>query len=371
MRPPAAVRRVVAAIPPLAVVLAVLLALWLAVGTAADKVPPDTGPPPDASPILVEEFQSYFQVPKRLSWKKDAPWMRDAAITSTADGSRQPALFYDSGTDRDKPLLVGLHSWSVNYTQKLSIAFALWARRNDWVLILPDCRGINNTPWATVSNVAVQDIRDALNYARRHARVDPKRIYIAGFSGGGLATLAAVGTYPWAWTAAVAWVPIFDLVDWYGQVKRTDPHYVRDIEASCGGPLKPGAPAYEECRRRSPASFLENARGQWPKLLLAHGITDGTVPPSHSLRAFNALAAPEDRLPPELLAAMDRTGDVPPGVEGLPSTEKRDYQQLYDRAKKPLRFARSSENVSVEVFQGGHDIIFNAGLAWLARQVRE
>ncbi len=149
---------------------------------------------------------------KMEAWRQEVPEIREVRIPSTADGAEQPALFCDSGSDRPRPLLVVLHSWTADYRQQFSIPYGAWAVANDWVLIHPDYRGQFDRPEATLSELAVSDVVDALRWAREHATIDPDRIYLAGFSGGASAALTMVGRYPELWTAAVAWVPVYDLV---------------------------------------------------------------------------------------------------------------------------------------------------------------
>ncbi len=308
----------------------------------------------------VTGFSSYSEFPANVRWERTVPAVRRVSIRSSADGSAQPALYYDSGSDRPKPLLVALHSWSFGYTQPTSIPYALWAVQNDWVFIHPDHRGRYNRPEATASELAQRDVLDALDYALANAQVDRSRIYLAGFSGGAMTALILAGRHPHLWTAVSAWVPIYSLVDWYGHIVRNDPkrHYVRDITRSCGGPPWPGSRAAAECDRRSPSSYLGTLRDSPLKIYLAAGVFDDLVPPTHSLRAFNALVSDEERLP------LDEMALVLSGEE-----QKNDFSaQLYEEAGAPLLFKRESGNVTLALFEGGHDLLFNPALYWLSRQ---
>ncbi len=82
------------------------------------------------------------------AWKKAIPEIQDIKVTSTKDEKQEPALFYNSGSEKKKPLLVVLHSWSDEYLQQASIPFCLWAKKYDWVFIQPNYRGIFQTPEA-------------------------------------------------------------------------------------------------------------------------------------------------------------------------------------------------------------------------------
>ncbi len=349
---------------------------WLFISlTACEREEVPTVQPSESSvappePVeLVPEYPTYSKFPGHFSesslepWKEAVPDIREVRITSGMDGSPQPALFYDPPTREPRPLLVTLHSWSSDYLQAISIPYAVWALRNEWVFIHPDYRGAYNRPEATASEPAVQDIVDAVAYAKAHAEVDTARVYLVGFSGGAMTALVMAGRYPELWTAVAAWVPVYDLVDWYPYVTQyPERHYEEHIEASCGGAPLPGTEAAEECRRRSPSTYLANARGKDVEVFIATGIDDDYVPPDHSLRAFNLLADPEDRFSPEIMADIVKNRRIPPALAG-------DYtDSLYAAAGTPLLYSRSSGNAVLNIFESGHDVVYNAGLAWLSRQ---
>jgi len=116
----------------------------------------------------------------------------EVRIKSTKDGTQQPALLYvppgAAATDRGSrvPLLVFLHSWSNDYKTTGGVAEALGeCRHRGWAFLSPDFRGVNDHPEACASDLAVQDILDSIEYAKQQARLDEKRIYLLGSSGGG------------------------------------------------------------------------------------------------------------------------------------------------------------------------------------------
>src|SRR5688572_481583 len=222
------------------------------------------------------------------AWRRRVPEVAEVKIRSSADGERQRAMWYDSGAKAARPLLVVLHSWSADYKQNLAIPFARFAIENDWVFIHPDFRGPNLRPEATASDLAAQDIIDAVAFARGRAAVDADRVYLIGYSGGAMTALVMAGRRPELWAGVVAWATVYDVADWYHHRHGEDSHYKRDIAASCGGAPRPNSKAEAECRERSPSAHLERAAGQVP-VLIAHGLRDRTVPPSHALRAFDAL----------------------------------------------------------------------------------
>jgi hypothetical protein len=106
---------------------------------------------------------------------------------------------------------------------------------------------------------------------------------------------------------------------------------------------------------------LHRAKGV--NLTISTGITDehnGSVPVRHTLEAFNAVARDTDRIPGSVIQEMMKSPEMPPGF--LQKIE----DPLYRR--KPALFWRVSGNAQVTIFQGGHEIVFEAGLAWLEQQ---
>jgi len=325
------------------------------------------------------------------------PEVEIVAIPSRADGSAQPAAFYDSAAPGPKPLLVALHTWSYDYDQEMNIPYAEWCIAHDWVLITPSFRGPNNRPAATGSDLAVQDVLDAVDYACQRALslskrdpstrpstssghgpralslskrdpstrpstssggVDLRRIYLAGVSGGGHVALLMAGRAPDLWAGVSAWVPITDLAAWHAECRVAGRPYADDLERSCGG--APGdSPAVDaQYRARSPLTYLRPGLGA--PLDINAGILDGhtgSVPISHTLRAFNAVAAEEDRISNADIAHFVEHAAVPPHLAG-------DWPDPHYGAQRVL-FRRQSNNTRVTIFDGGHEIIYGAALAWL------
>ena len=176
--------------------------------------------------------------------------------------------------------------------------------------------------------------------------------------------LLVAGRAPDRWTAASAWAPITDLAAWHAECRAAGRPYADDLERSCGG--APGeSPAIDaEYRVRSPLTYLHpDIRTPFD---INAGILDGhtgSVPISHTLRAFNADAAPQNRISDADIAYFVKQAAVPPGLQD----EWPD--PLY--GDKRVLFRRASGNVRVTIFDGGHEIIYEAALSWLSRQRKE
>ncbi len=284
---------------------------------------------------------------------------------SKADNSEQPALYYKPPESASmRPLLVGLHTWSGDYKQGSSAVYANWCIEKKWNFIHPNFRGPNRRPEATGSELVVADILSAVEYAKKNGDVDERRIYLVGASGGGYASLLMAGRAPEIWAGVSAWVPISDLAKWHEETTSRKLRYALEIEKSIGGKPTRGSEAEAEAKKRSAITYLARANGV--TLDINAGITDGhngSVPISHSLEAFNVLAEPKDRLGAELIAEFVKTAKVPEALDGQAPKDV-----LY--GKKAVLFRRQSGSARVTIFQGGHEIVAQAALQWLAKQKR-
>jgi len=284
-------------------------------------------------------------------------------VTSTKDGTPQKVVYYQPDSAAKNlagapvPLLVFLHSWSGSIEQGPMLVGL--AKQRGWVMIAPAFRGINNHPEACASDLASQDIIDAVEYAKAHARVDTNRIYLVGGSGGGHMSLVMASRAPDLWAGVSAWVPISDLTAWHAESSARKNNYAKMIEQCCGG--KPGPATEAQYRHRSPLFHLAAAKGV--PLDINTGIHDGhtgSVPVSHSLYAFNVLATPDKQVSAEAIDFMVREQKIP---AALASETQADPER-----QKATLFRRASGNARVTVFEGGHDSESSAGVLWLSRQ---
>jgi pimeloyl-ACP methyl ester carboxylesterase len=286
---------------------------------------------------------------------------------ASIDGSLQPMLVYSATSKEKRPLLVGLHTWSGDYKQAGGEAvYARWCIENDWHFIHPHFRGPNKTPDACGSEKVVQDILDAVQYMKTHYNVDENRIYLVGVSGGGYAALLMAGRAPDVWAGVSAWAPISDIHAWWQQ-KDTGKQsgYARHIENAVGGRPDENKEAMQECIKRSPVTYLQNAAGV--NLDINAGITDGhkggSVPFTHSLYAFNTVVPEKAHIDPAQIVEFYERQALPAGLE------KAEKDPLY--GEKQVIFRNVHKNTRVSIFQGRHEIIHHAALNWLARQRKD
>lgn len=290
--------------------------------------------------------------------------VKTVQIRSTLDGSEQPSLLYlpaNQPSDSPLPLVVHLHSWSAHYDKSTGLDEALAeCRRRKWICIAPEFRGPNNRPEACASRLAMQDILDAVDFVQKQAKVNPKRIYLVGGSGGGHMSLVMAARYPKRWTAVSAWVPITDLAAWHTFSEVRKAPYAKMLENCCGG--VPGSPATDrEYRNRSSLPSLAKAKGL--PIAIEAGIHDGhkgSVPVSHSLRAFNVLAK-ANGYSKQVIAESDIEAITT--QEQIPLSLQKNWGNHPER-KFPTLFHREAGPASVTIFEGGHEMDFATAFRW-------
>ena len=312
----------------------------------------------------------YFTQNKLRGEKRWPPEVKTVFVESPLYKSSQPSLFYSpphSGTPT--PLLVALHTWSGDYRQIGSIPYFEHCKENGWAFIHPNFRGPNNNPDATGSDNVIQDILDAVAYAKNNSRIDNKRIYLVGCSGGGYTGLLVAARHPKSWAGVSLWAAVADLKQFYSEsLKRKNEKVVDSLTKSCGGEPGQAESIDQEYRRRSPVHFLKKAGGL--NIDLNAGIHDGyngSVPINHSLEAFNLLCQANDlkqcRLTEAEIEYFIKNQSVPEHLRG-----ERAEDLLY--GEKKVLFRRTAGPVRLTIFDGGHEIITRAAMEWLSRQVR-
>ena len=283
-------------------------------------------------------------------------------VVSSVDVASQPSYLilppsYDHEGD-DKPIVVSLHSWSFGVEQRVEELEQAVADKG-WIYLFPDFRGRNDKPEAYASDIAKQDVIDALDWVVERYRVDEERVYLTGISGGGFMTLAMVASHPDRWTAASSWVPLSDFEAWY-DFHALDPYGEMARQCAGGDPREDPAIS-EEMRRRSPLYRLGNARNV--ALDISAGRFDGhngaPIPVWHSLAAFNEIARAwgEPIITAQEIAELSRHD---------PRLEKpRPSDVVSDLSfGREIFLRRRAGRARVTIFEGAHEGNASATVAW-------
>lgn len=283
-------------------------------------------------------------------------------IKSLQDGNIQNAYLYATKSKTKKPLIISLHTWSGDYTQKDPLTNEILAR--DWNYIHPDFRGVNNKTDAMVSPKVIADLEDAIQYALKNTNTDPEDVHIVGVSGGGLATLSAYMNIKYPVKSFSAWAPISDLESWYWESIGRKQKYAADILKATS---KDSVFNAEEARLRSPLlqQFPKELRKD-AKLYIYEGIHDGytgSVPITHSINMYNRLVGELKYGSPKLDDIMPKANtDVKLVAEKeIISLVTKQYNPSFDKKEKlfdrNIYLSREFENIQLTIFEGGHEQI--------------
>ena len=268
-------------------------------------------------------------------------------ITSSNDQAKQKAYFLP--TNKKKPLLVSLHNWSGNFSQKDPLA--ILALEHHWNYISPDFRGANNNKDSCLSPLVLTDVDDAIQYALDNSNVDLKNIFIVGASGGGYVTLGSYLRTKHKVKRFISWVPISDLSAWYHQsLAIGNKRFADDIIACTSSNLN--KINEKELRKRSPLYWKVplNTNGG---LDIYAGINDGhtkggSVPISHSLLFYNHLLSAweldEKHIDPQTLSKL-----LTRAYPRSPNNERMQNREIIYQIK--------ASRGTLTIFDGGHEIL--------------
>lgn len=277
-------------------------------------------------------------------------------IPSTVDANVQPAMFYNTKSQRNKPLIVSLHSWSGDYTQRDHLFPRVMEL--DWNYISPNFRGPNNTPEACGSPLVISDIEDAIDYALKNANVDKRQIHIIGGSGGAHATLLSYMNIRHKVNSFSAWNPITNLVDWYYESIGRQQIYADHIFAATSSKDKLNL---KEAISRSPVfmDYPGNIRKS-ARLFIYHGIHDGytgSVPITHSLNFYNELIR---KIDPDVQQALISDKDI------MDLLVKRCYPESISSNEmigdRKVHYKKNYRNIQLLIFEGGHEMLHDVTL---------
>ncbi|MEW4490083.1 prolyl oligopeptidase family serine peptidase [Thalassoglobus sp. JC818] len=293
----------------------------------------------------------------------------EVKVPSTADQTEQPALMFlpekTASDQKSLPLLVLLHTWSGDYHQKGHIEVAVEeCSSRGWALIHPNFRGANTGPEACGSELAVQDVIDAVDWMIKEHEIDADRVYLTGVSGGGHLSMLMAGRHPEYWAGVSAWVGIWDLANWHQETQTAGLKYSKELESVTGGSPGESEEIDSEYRNRSPKVWLDNAVKV--PLDIQAGIHDGhtgSVPISHSISAFNQVASQsgfsDEVVPEALMSHMVREQSVPATELFRGMQEPRSHGILFRRTAGPTRLT---------IFEGGHEGDVPTAIRWLESQ---
>ncbi len=308
---------------------------------------------------LTRETYIKFDDTRNVNWDND---FKIVEIKSGIDDNIQKSYFYKSKSTKPQPLIISLHTWSGDYSQNDDLAGI--CKEKDINYIHPDFRGANWTKNACCSDLALNDIDEAISYAINNSNVDTSKIFVIGVSGGGYATLSTFMKSKHNISKFSAWASITDLVAWYNESRIRNNRYDENILdcTSSGKKLnidnaKSKSPVYWQ----TPADKLKKSQ-----LFIYAGVYDGiqgSVPITHSINFYNKLLTD--------LSVSD-TSKYISNTEKLRLLEFRaplgNFGNIADRK---VFLKKMADNVSITIFEGNHEMLTEFALNELLEERRQ
>lgn len=310
--------------------------------------------------ICLFSFGSFGQVNRmadHLLLKKDS-------ISCSLDGNVQVFYYYKTTADKPKPLVVQLHSWSYSANDLQTIGLDTIVENRNYNYIFPNFRGVNNHAKACCSEFVIADIDEAIDWALKNLNVDKNRIYMVGYSGGGLATLAMFQKSRHKIRAFSAWAPISDLEVWYQQSVERKNRYANDIIRCLGT----GSFDAQKARERSPLAMQTPVKKRKKSTLhIFAGIHDGyssnaPVPISHSINFYNKLLANFNvKDTSKFVTQYDSNTMVK--TQSIPTSNPNN--KIGNRV---IHCQKKAKNIMLTVFEGGHDMLSSQALEYIEQK---
>lgn len=304
----------------------------------------------EASRKPTEEKHVKFDDTRTIHWSDD---FETIAIESSQDNHKQLAYFFKTKSAEPKPLIVSLHTWSGDYTQRDDLA--QMCKEKDLNYIHPNFRGPNKTIEACCSELALTDIDDAITYAIENANVNTSKIYVIGVSGGGYATLSTFMKSKHNIRKFSAWASITDLIAWYNESKIRNNVYAKNI-IDCTG--SGDELDIESAQQRSPIYWnTPTDKLKDSKLYIYAGVYDGiqgSVPITHSINFYNKLLTD--------MKVSDSSKYVS-DTEKLKLLEKREALGSFGSiANRAIHLQKEHDNVRLIIFEGNHEMLIEFAL---------
>lgn len=164
----------------------------------------------------------------------------ERAYTSPQDGSPQPYLVYVPRSYGDKPVpcFVYLHGYAPDLNKadwgQIPDALMEIAEKEGGLIVAPFAR--SNTDFQAIGET---DVLYVLDLVKKDYKIQPNRVFLVGYSMGGMGAFTLAVHYPHLWAGLIALSSRWDYYDWKALDKRrVEPFKTFLLDMEFGEPLK-------------------------------------------------------------------------------------------------------------------------------------
>ena len=189
-----------------------------------------------------------------------------------------------------QPLLVLFHGWKGRLVDPYLTDYTTAAVDRQWFVGSPQQRGHNTLGPGGQPLASLRSQHDAVKFVEymvAHYPIDPDRIYMGGFSMGGMTAGVVAEKYPDIFAAAVTHKAIAHLADWF--VEQDEYRQSQIITETGGAPWE----IPFEYKRRSPVEMASNLKNL--PIAVVHGISDTVVLPQQAQDFYDNIVAVDPR----------------------------------------------------------------------------
>lgn len=287
-------------------------------------------------------------------------FLKKDSIKSSIDGTIQVFYYSKSNDSKRKPLIVQLHSWSFPADSLKTIGLDIEANTKNYNYIFPNFRGVNNHPKACCSEFVISDIDESIDWALKNMNVDKNRIFVIGYSGGGYATFAMYMKSRHNIRSFSAWVPISDIVAWYGQSIERKNKYASEI-VNCIGTSE----VFDtiKAKERSPLFWKTPIKKRKNSTMqIFAGIHDGysgPVPISQSVNFYNKLLFD---FKVSNISKYVKIEELKSMLETQTFPSSNSNNKISDRV---IYYQKATKKFMLTIFEGGHEMLSKQALEYI------
>lgn len=231
------------------------------------------------------ELAALSEALPRPTFNLPGPWYNNGVWGATQVAALAEPYEHRATAQAIDKIVVFLHTWNGDYTQ-CRVNYPAFLPEKA-LIISPNFFGPNGGPKTICHQDGLARIMAVIDDCKARAGLSAVPVHLVGASGGGMAALKFLASYPGVISKASIWVPIFNLAEWYAQTDSA----TRNQMISALGRAPTAVDATDTVYwKRSPEGNIFRIGGKIT-IHINTSTNDTTVPTSHHTRTRDELLA--------------------------------------------------------------------------------